>query len=96
MFRRLAGDPANLVHLQRIEASVRVRFAVPEGALVLVREEPGRLPGFPPRLTTVRFWIGEDRYRLTLFKPPAEVTETDLPVAWLLPSLRDDGDADCC
>jgi hypothetical protein len=96
MFRRLAGDPGNLAHLQRIEASVRARFGLSEAALVLVREEPGRLPGFPPRLTAVRFWHGGDRYRLTLFKPPAEVAETDLPVAWLLPSLRDDGDADCC
>ncbi|MHA6344381.1 hypothetical protein [Roseivivax sp. CAU 1761] len=96
MFGRLSGDPGNLAHLRRIEAALRVRYGLPAESLVLVREEPGRLPGFPPRQTVIRFWIGPERYRLTLFTPAAQVAETDLPVAWLLPSLRDDGEADCC
>ncbi|SLN64237.1 hypothetical protein ROJ8625_03258 [Roseivivax jejudonensis] len=96
MFQRLSGDPATLPHLRRIESAVRARFGVPDDALVLVREERTRLPGVPARETLVRFWIGHARYRLRVFKPLAEVGEADLPVAWLLPGLVDDGDPDCC
>ena len=96
MFQRLAGDPRNLVHLHRIEAAVRDRFALVPDALVLVREDLTRLPGFPPREVVIRFWIDETRYRLRIFRPAAEITGADLPVAWLLPGLIDDGDPDCC
>ena len=65
--------------------------------IVLVSEEASGVPGFPARDTTVRFWTDRDtRYRLRIFKPAAEISETDLPVIWLLPSLIDDGDPDCC
>jgi len=97
MFQRLGGRPDNLIHLDRIEALVRARFAVPDDQIVLVSEEAPGVPGFPALDTTVRFWMERDaRYRLRIFKPAAGVSEADLPVAWLLPSLIDDGDPDCC
>ncbi len=55
------------------------------------------MPGFPPRLTTVLFWLGPGaRYRFRIFKPVAAVDERDLPAACLRAALVDDGDPDCC
>lgn len=97
MFSRRKAGRDTLAHLDRIEAWVRDRFGVPDDQIVLVSEEEGRVPGFPPRLTTVLFWMGrDDRYRFRVFKPAAEVERSDLPLAWLRPALVDDGDADCC
>jgi hypothetical protein len=31
-----------------------------------------------------------------MFKPAAEINESDLPVGWLLSAFIDDGDPDCC
>ena len=97
MFQRLGGKPDNVIHLDRIETLVRHRFALPASQIVLVSEELCTTPGFPPCDTTVRFWTNRDtRYRLRIFKPAAEIGAPDLPVAWLLPSLIDDGEPDCC
>jgi nitrate reductase delta subunit len=63
----------------------------------MVLEGEGRLPGYPPRETTVLFWTDPGtRHRLRLFKAAEAVTEEDLPVRWLLPTLVDDGDGECC
>lgn len=97
MFRPLTADRADLDHLERIETWIRARFDLRARDLVLVSQEVSGQPGFPPLETVVLFWTGGGlRHRIRLFKPAAEVTEADLPVAWLLPSLVDDGDADCC
>ena len=42
------------------------------------------------------FWKQETRYRLKIFSPIAEVKNDDLPLTWLLPSLEDTGELDCC
>ncbi len=97
MFQRLRGKPENVSHLKRIEAIVRERFGISETDLVIVQEDRPELPGFAGLATLVRFWSGrENRYRIRIFKPVSEVAEPDLPVAWLLPGLIDDGDPDCC
>jgi len=97
MFRRAVGKPDVLCHLDRIEDWLRARFSLAPDCLVLVSEQPSIRPGYPPMETTALFWTdSEARYRLTFFKPAAEVEEADLPPSWLLPSLLDDGDAVCC
>ena len=97
MFQRLGGRPENLNHLKRIEAAVRDRFGLSDDSLVLVSEERGQAPGFPPLDTQIRFWTDpKTRYRLRIVKPVRDITPSDLPVSWLLPSLKDDGDPDCC
>lgn len=96
MFQRLGAVPGNLVHLDRIEAIVRDRFALTASELVLVTEDPGLVPGHPPRLVTIRFWKDRVRYRFRIFKPAAGVGQDDMPAAWLLRALIDDGDPDCC
>ena len=90
---RRASD--NRVHLERVEAWTRERFALSPRDLVLVNEERLRTPGFSSPQTTVLFWVGSVRHRFVIFTPVSEVIESDLPVAWLRPALLDDGD-NCC
>lgn len=96
MFQRLGGRAENLTHLDRIEAAVRARFGLAPDDIVLVAEEAGFVPGYPPLLVTVRFWRAAARHRLRIFKPAADIDACDLPPRWLLPTLIDDGDPDCC
>jgi nitrate reductase delta subunit len=96
MFRRLEPIHDTLADIARIEALVRARFRVPDAEIVLVSQDVGTKPGFPPLETNILFWKDEKRYRLKIFKPVAEVSEADLPIAWLLPALEDTGENGCC
>jgi hypothetical protein len=95
MFRPVRQAAVNIASLERVEGWVRARFKLLPRDLVLVSEDRPRLPGFPALQTTVLFWSGAARYRFVVFTPVLQVAEVDLPLAWLLPSLIDDG-ADCC
>jgi len=96
MFRRLGTVKNILEEISRVEGLVRERFRVLATDIVLVSQDPGAKPGFPPLETNVIFWKNETRYRLKIFTPVAEVGDADLPVAWLLPSLEDSGEGCCC
>jgi hypothetical protein len=96
MFRRLGPQKGTLDDITRIEGLVRDRFRIALTDIVLVSQDRGTKPGFPPLEINVIFWKGEKRYRLKIFAPAAQVTERDLPVDWLLPVLEDTGEADCC
>ena len=97
MFTRLGAKPQSQAQLDRVEALVRDRFGLGAEALVMVSETPTRAPGMPPVETTVRIWTDSaTRYRLRLFVPAARVGAGDLPARWLLPSLIDDTDTECC
>lgn len=96
MFRRLAPAINNLADISRVEAMLRERFEVDQNEIILVSEDAGTKPGFPPIETNMIFWKDETRYRLKVFAKVAEVTDRDLPVKWLLPSLEDTGEGDCC
>ena len=96
MFRRLEPGKDTLEDLSRIESLVRGRFGIGASGIILVSQDPGSMPGFPPLETNVVFWKSEKRYRLKIFAQVAHVMRKDLPVDWLLPSLEDNGDVDCC
>lgn len=96
MFRRFGSGRDRLKDLERVEALVRDRFRLGADDLVLVSEDQGIQPGFPSLETNVIFWRGAERYRFRIFSPLAEIGAVDLPVAWLLPALKDDGDGECC
>lgn len=96
MLRRLGPIKGTLDDVCRVEGLVRERFGIGGADIVLVSEDPGMKPGFPPLETNVIFWKKEKRYRLKIFLPVSRVRDTDLPVRWLLPSLEDTGEADCC
>ena len=96
MFRRLGPGKDALDDLSRVEGLVRERFRIGESEIILVSQDPGTKPGFPPLETNVIFWKNEKRYRLKIFSPVADVSSLDLPVTWLLPALEDTGDSECC
>ncbi|MGB0577607.1 MAG: hypothetical protein ACPGPC_15880 [Alphaproteobacteria bacterium] len=96
MFRRLAPATDNLKDISRVEEILRERFQVDQNEIILVSEDPGTKPGFPPFETNMIFWKNDTRYRLKVFARVAAVTERDIPVKWLLRSLEDTGEGDCC
>lgn len=96
MFRRLGPEKDTLEDIARVEDLVRERFRIPDSEIILVSEDPGLKPGFPPRETNVVFWKDGTRYRFKIFSPVAAVGGADLPVGWLLPALVDNGEGDCC
>ena len=96
MFTRLGPGKDTLADISRVEALVRERFRVSESDIILVSQDPGIKPGFPPLETNVIFWKNEKRYRLKVFAPVSQVTDADLPVSWLLPALEDTGESACC
>jgi nitrate reductase delta subunit len=96
MFRRLGPEKDTLEDITRIEGLVRDRFRIGGSDIILVSQDPGTKPGCPPYETNVIFWKDEQRYRLKIFAPVSQVTDTDLPVDWLLPLLEDNGDSGCC
>jgi hypothetical protein len=96
MFRRLGPEKNILQDINRVEGLIRDRFGVPDSEIILVSEDPGFKPGFPAIETNAVFWKQETRYRLKIFSPIADVKNDDLPLTWLLPSLEDTGELDCC
>lgn len=96
MFRRFGPADNTLEDISRVESLVRGQYQIDESDLILVSQDPGIKPGFPPIETNVIFFKNETRYRLKIFSPVAQVTRTDLPIGWLLPSLEDTGDGECC
>jgi hypothetical protein len=96
MFRRLGPENDILDDITRVEKLIRDRFGIPESEIILVSEDPGLKPGFPPKETNAVFWKQETRYRLKIFQPVSTVQEQDLPLRWLLPALEDNGDLECC
>jgi hypothetical protein len=84
--------------LARVRALVRQRFALADDVTVVVTELACAVPGCPPVETVVAFWTApERRHHFKVFKPVADVTLDDLPLAWLKDALVvADGDCDCC
>ena len=95
MFGRVVPSQENLACLERVEGWTRSIFDLTSHDLVMVSQDPGRWPGFPPLQTTVLFWHEEERFKIVFFKPVAEVLVADMPLAWMRPALRDFGD-ECC
>lgn len=96
MFKRFGPGKDVLEDISRVEGLVRERFRVEDSEIMLVSEDPGAKPGYPPLETNVIFWKNDLRYRLKIFSPVSSVMGADLPVGWLLPSLEDNGEGDCC
>jgi len=79
-----------------VQSWLRRHFALSEAAVIVVSELQCAVPGCPPVETVALIWDGLGQaYRLRVFKPLAEVTLQDLPPAWYLPALVDEGDVDC-
>lgn len=96
MFTRLNQTRGDLPSLARVEGLIRAQFGIAPDEIVLVSQDVPRQPGFPDQETNIVFWKDGRRHRLRLFLPLGRITARDLPPAWMLPRLEDDGTGDCC
>jgi nitrate reductase delta subunit len=100
--RRMIGftkkSPEHRAALDRVRAWTRARFALPGEAAIVVAQLACGVPGCPPVETAVAFWADEKRHHFKIFKPVAQVTEDDLPFAWLKDALvvPEGFGCDCC
>jgi nitrate reductase delta subunit len=79
---------ANAEALERVKEWTRARFKLPPDAAIMVSELECKIPGCAPLETAVAFWDAEGtRYHFKLMKPVTEVTEDNLPFAWMKESL---------
>ena len=95
---RIRG-PAQREALARVRAWTQARFALADDDSVLVTEIACGLRGCPPLETVVVFWTADEtRHQFKVFKPVKEVTEDDLPFAWLKGALAapEGFGCDCC
>jgi nitrate reductase delta subunit len=84
-------DRANAA--SRVKAWTRDRFG---DVTVLVTELESAVPGFPHLHTVVAFWSAErEHFHFKVFKPLAEVGETDIPPGWYRDALRVPLGLDC-
>ena len=90
-------SPQHTAALDHVRESVRERFALGDGA-ILVAEVACAVQGCPPIETVIAFWSEERRHHFKVFKPVAEVTDDDLPPYWMKRALAvsDDFQCACC
>jgi nitrate reductase delta subunit len=91
--------PEHTAALERVREWTRTRFRLDETAAIMVAEIACAVPGCPPLETAIAFWTeGDRRHHFKVFKPAIEVTEDDLPPAWMKDALiaLDGVDCDCC
>ena len=84
--------------VDRLRHWTRTRFTLADSETIMAAEIACAVPGCPPIETHVVFWTGLGRHHFKIFKPLAEVTEDDLPPAFMKTALiaLDGADCDCC
>ncbi len=82
----------------RLRDWTRARFALTEDETVMVSEVACAVPGCPPIETHLVFWTERGRHHFKIFKPLAEISEDDLPPAFMKNALiaSDELDCGCC
>jgi nitrate reductase delta subunit len=90
--------PDNAAAVDRLRHWTRTRFTLADSETIMAAEIACAVPGCPPVETHVVFWTGLGRHHFKIFKPVAEVTEDDLPPAFMKTALiaLDGADCDCC
>lgn len=98
MIRPARRSDAHFEAIRAIKAWTRARFALTDDDPVAVAEVACGMPGCPPLETVVTFWTAPDRrHAFKVFKSVTEVTDDDLPPAFMKTAILSDGiDADCC
>ena len=88
MLGPLRKGPAHEQALDRVTAWTRARFGLADNAAIFVAEIACASPGCPPLETVIAFWTDRDkRHHIKIFKPVADVVESDLPPAWMKNAL---------
>jgi hypothetical protein len=99
MLQSFRKKPQNRDARRRVKTWTRERFRLGDDVAILVTEVACAIPGCPPLETVVAFWTeGDRRHHFKVFKPVAEVTEDDLPPAWMKNALIADEmlGCECC
>jgi len=97
-----AAASKGLVHLEAVERLkdwTRSRFDLAQSDALMVSESECQVPGGPPMQTVVAFWTNDGtRHRFRVFKSVGDVTEEDVPPAWLKAALAADDAIEyaCC
>lgn len=93
-FKRGADSAA----IDRVRDWTRARFTLSDEDTVMVSEVACGVPGCPPIETHVVFWTAMGRHHFKVFKPLAEVTEDDLPPAFMKSGLTfvEGAECSCC
>jgi hypothetical protein len=84
--------------LDRLRDWTRARFSLADDETVMATQMACTVPGCPPIETHIVFWTVLGRHHFKVFKPVAEVTEDDLPPAFMKDALvaLEGSDCDCC
>jgi hypothetical protein len=84
--------------LERVREWTRARFTLAADETVMVSQIACSVPGCPPIETHVVFWTPAGRHHFKVFKPLAQVTEDDLPPAFMKNALLalEGFECDCC
>ena len=82
----------------RVRDWTRARFKLADDETIMISEIACAIPGCPPIETHIVFWTALGRHHFKIFKPLADVTEDDLPLAFMKNALvaRDGEECDCC
>ena len=98
MLRFTRKDPGQPAALERVRRWTRARFSLGGDDTVMVAEMACTVLGCPPVETHLVFWTALGRHHYKIFKPLADVTEADLPPAFMKNALIavDSADRDCC
>ena len=91
-------SPDQAAAVVRVRGRTKARFALTEDETLMVSELACRVPGCPPIETHVVFWTAAGRHHFKIFKPPVQVTEDDLPPAFMKNALvaLEGFECDCC
>ncbi len=93
-----ANKLENSTALERARKWTRRRFTLAADATVMVSQIACNMPGCPPIETHIVFWTAAGRHHFKIFKPVREVSEDDLPPAFMKNALLalEGFDCDCC
>ena len=82
----------------RVRGWTKARFALTDDETLMVSELACSVPGCPPTETHVVFWTPAGRHHFKIFKPLAQVSEDDLPPAFMKNALvaLEGFECDCC
>jgi len=90
--------PDRAAAVARLHGWTKVRFALGDEETIMVSELACRVPGCPPIETHVAFWTQAGRHHFKIFKPLQQLSEDDLPPAFMKKALivLEGFDCDCC
>lgn len=89
-------SPEHLEAVERVKDWTRARFSLTDADTIVVTEVSRALPGWPAIETVVGFWTeGGTRHHYRAFKRVEDVSEDDVPPAWMKASLAAAGDIQC-